>query len=131
MPNWVFNEVDVHASIDEVLVFLATDYDMDDPNRPVSRFNLHKLFPERFDIDDLCGQKNWNYDWMVENTGAKWNVTISARSESDGVTSLCFDSAWSPTNGLLERMHELTGWTIHNEFEEEQPEYEGSFHCEG
>jgi predicted RNA-binding Zn-ribbon protein involved in translation (DUF1610 family) len=33
-------------------------------------------------------------------------------------------------NELLERLHQLTGWTIQNEFEEEQPEFEGSFHCE-
>jgi hypothetical protein len=130
MPNWVYNEVDIHASLDEVQEFLAVDSDMDEPNRPVSRFNLHKLYPERFEADDLCGHKAWDYDWMVENTGSKWNPTISAISENSGTTQLGFDSAWSPMNELLERLHQLTGWTIDNEFEEEQPEYEGSLHCE-
>jgi hypothetical protein len=131
MPNWVYNEVEIAASRDEVQPFLATDYDMDDPTRPVSRFNLHKLFPERFDADDLCGRKAWDYDWMLVNTGAKWNPEISVISEKNGTTFLGFDSAWCPTNELLKHLHELTGWTIHNDFEEEQPEFEGSLHCEG
>lgn len=131
MPNWVYNEVDIHASLDEVQKFLALDNDMDDPLQPVTRFNLHELFPERFELDDPCGFKAWNYDWMVENTGSKWNPNISAISEDNGMTQLGFDSAWSPMNELLERMHQLTGWIIECEFEEEGPEYEGSFHCEG
>lgn len=130
MPNWVYNEVDIHASLDEVQEFLATDNDMDEPNQTVTRFNLHKLYPERFGADDLCGFQDWDHDWMVENTGSKWNPTIDAVSEENGLTILGFDSAWSPMNELLSRLHVLTGWTVHNEFEEEQPEYEGSFHCE-
>lgn len=131
MPNWVYNEVDIHASLDEVQEFLATDNDMDDPSQTVTRFNLHKLYPERFGADDLCGFQDWDHDWMVENTGSKWNPTIDVVSEENGLTILGFDSAWSPMNELLSRLHVLTAWTIHNEFEEEQPEYEGSFHCEG
>jgi hypothetical protein len=131
MPNWVYNEVDIHASMDEVQQFLATDNGSDNPDNPPPRFNLHRLYPERFGADDLCGFKAWNYDWMVDHTGAKWNPTISVISETNGVTYLGFDSAWCPVNELLERLHKLTGWTIHNEFEEEQPEYEGSYHCEG
>lgn len=131
MPNWVFNEVDIHASVDEVGLFLAIDYDAGAQENPATHFNLHKLFSERFVADDLCGFEAWDYDWMVDNTGSKWNPKISAISEENGVTYLGFDSAWSPVNELLERLHKITGWVIHNEFEEEQPEYEGSFHCEG
>jgi hypothetical protein len=130
MPNWVCNEVEINASLEQVQQFLTIAYDMDDPERPVNRFNLHKLYPERFEANDLCGYVAWDYDWMVKNTGSKWNPTIHALEEN-GITYLGFDSAWSPMNELLERMHQLTGWTIHNEFEEEQPEFEGSFHCEG
>lgn len=128
MPNWVYNEVDVHAPLTEVRAYFAVDSDQ---NQPVSRFNLHRLFPERFSADDPCGFQAWDYEWMVEHTGSKWNPTISAISEKNGVTFLGFDSAWSPMNELLERLHQLTGWVVHNEFEEEQPEYEGSLHCEG
>ena len=48
MPNWVFNEVDIHASMDEVRLFLATDNRDENSDNPVCRFNLHKLFPARF-----------------------------------------------------------------------------------
>ncbi len=36
-----------------------------------------------------------------------------------------------PNNELLERLHQLTGWVLSNDYEEEQPEYEGSLRCEG
>lgn len=124
MPNWVYNEVDIHASRDEVQKFLAVDPEAADSSCPATHFNLHKLFPRRFEADDLCGFKNWDYDWMVEHTGAKWNPVINTISEMDGVTLLGFNSAWCAMNDLLERIHKLTGWTIHSEFEEEQPEYE-------
>jgi|TARA_R100000935_G_scaffold57366_1_gene91170 hypothetical protein len=130
MPNWVYNEVDIHAPLADVQPFLTIDYDMDDPKLPVNRFNLHKLYPDRFDAGDQRGFEAWDHDWMVKNTGSKWNPTIHA-SDENGITSLGFDSAWNPMNELLERLHKLTGWTIHNEFEEEIPQYEGSFHCEG
>lgn len=81
MPNWVYNEVDIHASLDEVGRFLAVDTSTENPHNPSTRFNLHQLYPERFEADDLCGFKAWDYDWMIENTGCKWNPTLSAISE--------------------------------------------------
>lgn len=67
---------------------------------------------------------------MVENTGSKWNPEIFDIKEEKEGTFLAFDSAWSPLNPLLERLHKLTGWTIHNAFEEECPQFEGDFHAE-
>lgn len=52
MPNWVFNEVEISAPLLQVQDFLAPDFDMDDPRRPIQRFNLYRLFPERFDTVD-------------------------------------------------------------------------------
>ncbi len=52
MPNWVHNEVEISAPLSQVQDFLAPDFDMDDLNRPIRRFNLHRLFPERFDAAD-------------------------------------------------------------------------------
>jgi len=31
---------------------------------------------------------------------------------------LIYETAWSPNNGTLEKLHELTGWMIVNEYEE-------------
>ena len=33
-------------------------------------------------------------------------------SDVDGVSLLGYDSAWTPNNGTLQRLHEKTGWTI-------------------
>lgn len=52
MPNWVYNEVEISAPLSQVQDFLASDYDMDDPKQPIHRFNLHRLFPERFEAGD-------------------------------------------------------------------------------
>lgn len=67
---------------------------------------------------------------MVETTGTKWNPIIRSIETVGGVTHVSFRTAWAPMNPLLERLHHLTGWTIHNRFEEEQPEFEGDFHAE-
>lgn len=47
MPNWVYNEVEVSASADAVRSYLCEDLS-EDGTRALLRFNLHRLFPERF-----------------------------------------------------------------------------------
>lgn len=131
MANMVYNEVEIVAPLIEVQAYL---FEIDDPESTrggkVHVFNLHRLYPERFEADDQQGLKAWNYDWMTDNIGTKWNPHIDFIEESEGKTQLAFDTAWAPPLELLEHWHKLTGWTIHNEFEEEQPEFEGGFHCE-
>jgi hypothetical protein len=51
------------------------------------------------------GYGNW-YDFCVGNWGTKWDVGErggDTKNDSNSVT-LCFDSAWSPPMGVLERM---------------------------
>ena len=62
---------------------------------------------------------SWEYDWFVNNTGSKWapDVYISVGEASD-VTYLSYDTARAPNNKMLVRLHEVTGWTIVNEYEE-------------
>lgn len=50
-------------------------------------------------------------------------------STDDEVTYLDYDSARAPNNGTLERLHELTGWHIENEYEEPGCAFEGTFFC--
>ena len=130
MPNWVYNEVEIAAPLSEVQAYL---FETDDPEYQGQRthfFNLHRLFPERYQADDEQGLKAWDYDWMYDNIGTKWNPKIEFIDGDEHATKLDFESAWSPPLDLLEYWHKLTGWTIHSEFEEEQPEFEGTFHCE-
>jgi hypothetical protein len=67
---------------------------------------------------------------MVEHTGSKWNPSIDDIEDRVDATVLTYRSAWAPNNPLLKRLHALTGWTMHNRFEEEQPEFEGEWYAE-
>jgi len=67
---------------------------------------------------------------MVKNTGTKWNPFIDDIEDRVDSTFLTYRSAWAPNNRMLEKLHELTGWTMHNRFEEEQLESEGEWYAE-
>jgi hypothetical protein len=58
---------------------------------------------ERFDYAD------W-YDWSCENWGTKWDACDS-QILIDTPTHLCvrFDTAWSPPDPVLTKLHELVG----------------------
>ncbi len=79
---------------------------------------MHKLFPEKFPEGDELGTENWNYEWACERTGTKWFPIIDLDDWSDEEALLRYDTAWGPNNGTLQRLHELTGWSITNEYEE-------------
>lgn len=130
MPNWVSNELSIAASYDEFRAFMARDTSGPDASLLVEYFNLHRLFPERFGPEDLCGFEAWDYDWMVDHTGTKWNPKIDHVSSCIEYIVVTFDSAWSPPKLLLERLHQITGWKLQNVFEEEAGDFEGTFACE-
>jgi len=46
------------------------------------------------------------------------------------VTYLSYDSAWSPNNGTLQRLHDKTGRQIRNEYREEGMQFAGCFICD-
>lgn len=77
MPNWVYNEVEIAAPLCEVQAYV---FETDDPEgtkgRKIRFFNLHLLFPKRFEAEDARGLIAWDYDWMVEYLGTKWNPRI-------------------------------------------------------
>lgn len=92
---------------------------------------MHKLFPEIFADGDEMGDKAWDYRWFTDNTGSKWAPEVHfCESGSDLVTILGYDTAWAPNNGTLQRLHELTGWTLRNEYEEGGLQIHGRFTCE-
>ena len=131
MPNWVYNEVEIAAPLSEVQAYLFETADPDCQGQNVYFFNLHRLFPERFEADDQRGLEAWDYDWMRENVGTKWNPKIDYVADDEGGTRLSFDSAWCPPRELLEHLHELTGWRIVNQHDGENPEYDAVFICDG
>jgi hypothetical protein len=113
MPNWNNNSVTIDAPLDQVmqwLVPLANDE---------FEFDLQKLFLEMMSDDPA----------LDELTGSKWNPIIEYFDGSNDQTSLGYDSARTPNNGTLRRLHELTGWKIENEFEEPGCGFAGTFVC--
>ena len=89
---------------------------------------MHLLFPEQFADTDPLGNDGWDYDRFVENTGSKWAPEIHY-CEGNDITVLDYDTARSPNNGTLQRLHELTGWDIENAYEEPGNAFEGTFTC--
>jgi|JRYI01.1.fsa_nt_gb hypothetical protein len=112
MPNWNYNSVKIHASTEAVkerLVAEGNHY----------RFNMHKLFPAEVSAADPTGLEFWSYNWFIENTGSKWPPEVYINDIGcEDITHLIYETAWSPNNGTLEKLHELTGWMIVNEYEE-------------
>lgn len=92
---------------------------------------MHKLFPDRIPADDPTGERSWEYDWSVNNTGSKWfpDVYVDSREDQD-MTRLSYDTARAPNNGTLQRLHELTSWSIENEYDEPGCQLEGTFTCQ-
>ncbi len=84
---------------------------------------MHRIFPEYFDKNDADGWDGWNYDWAVGTTGSKWFPTIHYVDEGNP-TVLGYETAWTPNNGTLQRLSEITGWEIENEYEEPNMEFE-------
>ncbi len=123
MPNWNFNSVSVDAPVAEVKTYLVK-------RKKQYFFNMHLLYPDKFPSGDPTGEKGWDYDWYVENTGSKWPPEVDTPcSNGDLGTQLYYDTARAPNNLTLKRLHELTGWTIVNEYEEGGIGFEGTFDC--
>jgi hypothetical protein len=80
MPNWNSNGVTINAPLSEVKKYLVYD-----EKNNTTMFNMHLLFPDVFDEKDLDGSEAWEYDWAVNNTGAKWfpNILIINEMDSD------------------------------------------------
>ena len=124
MPNWNYNSVEIHATQVALKTYLVPKDD------GTYRFNMHLLFPDRFPETDPIGEANWDYDWAVENTGSKWFPEVELCSDETCIMSwLHYDTARAPNNETLRRLHELTGWTITNEYEEPGVGFEGTFNC--
>ena len=113
MPNWNQNCVEIHAPLDAVKAYLVPVEDN------TYKFNMHLLFPEVVPSTDPTGDATWDYDWAVINTGSKRYPEIEITSREGAVpTLLDYDTARSPNDGTLKRLHELTGWAIINIYEE-------------
>ena len=97
MPNWCANTLTLEHEDSEMI------------KRAENAFAEGKFFKEFVPPP----QKEWDYNWCVENWGTKWDV-----GSSDGINVvqehsivLYFDSAWSPPIAAYRAMEEL-GFTV-------------------
>ncbi len=74
MPNWNDNFVEIAAPLEDVKDYLVEVHKDDGSTRYM--FNMYKIFPDDFPLDDPLGKDNWNYEWFFEHTGSKWSPYI-------------------------------------------------------
>ena len=75
-------------------------------------------------IDNInnYGDSQW-YHWCNKNWGTKWNVSEDAEVDYDESTKeyiICFDTAWSPPYGIIDKYSEMCSdgefdWEYENE----------------
>lgn len=124
MPNRNSNCVTIGAPLSELKRYLVKN------DKGKLMFNMHALYPTTFSSDDPTWEKGWDYDQTALLTGSKWYPYISSVVEKNNQTILTYDTARVPNNELLIRLHQFTGWTIKNEFEEPGDAFEWELECE-
>ena len=101
---------------DERTVFGAFIPEPDWKNTPNSKGELPKLrrelnkdgsvFYETYDFPDGKNDDRW-YHWCIDNWGTKWEPDINEVGYEDSeILELVFNTAWSPPQGVVEKMRE-------------------------
>ena len=130
MPNWCYNRVRIDADSDQVkkLKEIHDIFDKhSDPfnqilpipdfkNIPNSKGELPKLrrelnkdgsvFYETYDFPDGKNDDRW-YHWCISNWGTKWEPDMAdIEYEDSEILALTFSTAWSPPEGIVEKLRE-------------------------
>ena len=135
MPNWCYNYVTVKGDPKELrrLVEAMKITEKNAQGEDYQTFGLNHLYPcpteltkttasfghahspehEQQMKDNLAkyGVTDW-YDWNIENYGTKWGACSMEMDEGNldeenGSLHFHFESAWSPANGLMEKVSGL------------------------
>lgn len=132
MPNWCTNEVDITADLDNPQEFwnflvkagLSTDKDRAAAEESEEHNLFHKLVPmpeklrnttatiepEGEFAEAMKGNREYDYTdwytWSLANWGTKWDVNLAHVDLIENTLSLSFDTAWSPANGVWEKVSE-------------------------
>ena len=130
MPNWCYNRVTVYADSDQVeqLKEIYEIFDKhpdpfnqilpipDFKNIPNEKGELPKLeqhfnpdgslFYETYNFPDGKNDDRW-YMWCVNNWGTKWDACDkTVEYEDSEILALTFNTAWSPPEGIVEKLRE-------------------------
>ena len=64
------------------------------------------VFYETYDFPDGKNDDRW-YHWCIDNWGTKWEPDINEIGYEDSeILELTFNTAWSPPQGVVEKMRE-------------------------
>jgi len=130
MPNWCYNRITVYANDENTADKLAELKEIFETNQP---FNT--LFPipdfknipnskgelpkkeqmknpdgsilwETYNFPDGKNDDRW-YHWCIANWGTKWEPDIAdIEYQDDEILQLTFSTAWSPPEGVVEKLRE-------------------------
>ena len=122
MPNWCENKVNIYGieegSEEEIKHFLETcfvDGELDFekiipyPDNAPSREDQPEDLRERLNHPFSKWYNNFGYFWCVENWGTKWGATQQDNDLSSypDEIELRFDTAWSPPQGIHDKVKEM------------------------
>tara|TARA_R100001440_G_scaffold61287_1_gene81190 strand:+ start:31 stop:489 length:459 start_codon:yes stop_codon:yes gene_type:complete len=128
MPNWCYNRISIYADSDQVSqlkeindifenhkdpfnqIFPIPDF----KNIPNDKGELPKLEQmknpdgsvlwETYNFPDGKNDDRW-YHWCIDNWGTKWDVSdLSIDYEDDEQLELTFNTAWSPPEGIVDKL---------------------------
>ena len=130
MPNWCYNRVNVYGdsdTVDQVKEIYEIFENNNDPfhkifpipdfkNIPNEKGELPKLEQhkdkngevmfETYNFPDGTNDDRW-YMWCVNNWGTKWDACDkSVEYEDSEILALTFNTAWSPPEGIVEKLRE-------------------------
>ena len=129
MPNWCYNRITIYGDegteaklkeIEEIFeskqpfneIYPIPDF-KNIPNEKgelpklEQRFNPDgSLFYETYNFPDGKNDDRW-YHWCIQNWGTKWDACDkSVEYEDSEILALTFNTAWSPPEGIVERLRE-------------------------
>ena len=130
MPNWCYNRIDVYGeedTVDQIKEIHDLFENYDDPfnqifpipdfkNIPNDKGELpileqHKndkgeIMWETYNFPDGKNDDRW-YHWCISNWGTKWEPDIADIEYADSEQlQLTFSTAWSPPEGIVEKLRE-------------------------
>ena len=117
MPNWCNNEVSIIPENGEGLeemkqfaeeCFTEKELDFEKiipyPESAPSREDQPEDFMERLKHPFAKWYNDFGYDWCIENWGTKWNACEQVNVLGDEEINLDFQTAWSPPQGIYEKI---------------------------
>ena len=120
MPNWCQNEVTIlgeeGGAKEEIKHFLETCFEEGEinfekiipyPESAPSREDQPEDFMERLKHPFAKWYNDFGYDWCVEIWGTKWGASAQQNDLGDEELYLNFNTAWSPPQGIHDKIKEM------------------------